>query len=81
VKNTQVFHDPFWRKRGGLVVRVSFQSVARFTIVRQMASLPSGLGAAIENDAITVIRWRRKGRPIPRPLGLLPVVVDADQWV
>jgi len=41
LKNTQVSFYPFWRKRGGLV-QVSFRSVARFTIVRQMALLPSG---------------------------------------
>jgi len=36
-----------WSKRGGFAVQVSFQSV---TIVRQMAPLPSGHGAAVEND-------------------------------
>ena len=39
VKNTQVFLYPFLRMRGGVVVQVSFKSVARFTIVRQMAPL------------------------------------------
>jgi len=43
---------PFHRKRGGHDVQVSFQSVARFTIVRQMAPLPSGLNAAMENNVI-----------------------------
>ena len=43
------------RKRGGLVVQVSFTSVARFTIVRQMAPLPSVLNAAVDTDALAVI--------------------------
>jgi len=50
VKNTQVSFYLFWRKRGGLVVQVSFRSVARFTVVRQTAPLPRGLSAATEND-------------------------------
>ena len=48
---------PFWRKRGGLAVQVSFKSVARFTIVRQMAPLPSGLSAAMENDVIAAVQF------------------------
>jgi len=32
-----------------------FTSVARLTIVHQMAPLPSGLGAAVENDVIAAI--------------------------
>jgi len=32
-----------------------FKSIARFTIVRQMAPLPSGLNAAIENDVTAAI--------------------------
>jgi len=43
---------PFNRKRGGHDVQVSFQSVARFTVVRQMALLQSGLNAAMENNVI-----------------------------
>jgi len=43
---------PFNRKRGGHDVQVSFQSVARFTVVRQMAPLQSGLNAAMENNVI-----------------------------
>jgi len=50
---------PIWRKRGGLVVQVSFQSVAHFTIVRQMAPLPSGLNAAMENASSQPPSYRR----------------------
>ena len=43
----------FRRKRGGLVVQVSFKSVARFTIIRQMASrVLNGLGAAVESSRL-----------------------------
>ena len=51
----QVFLCPFWKKHGGLVAQVSFQYVAHFTIVHQMAPLPSGLSAATENDVIAAI--------------------------
>jgi len=33
-------------------MQVSFKSVACFTIVRQMAPLPSALSIAVENDVI-----------------------------
>ena len=42
---------PCRRKRGELV-KVSFQSIHSFTIIRQMAPLPSWLSAAMENDVI-----------------------------
>ena len=43
--------SPILRKSGGLVVQVSFKSVARFTVIRQMAPrIPSGLSAAMENE-------------------------------
>jgi len=48
----QVFLYQFWKKHGGLVAQVSFQGVARFTVVHQMAPLPSGLSAATENDVV-----------------------------
>jgi len=51
----QLYLYPFLRKRGGLVVQVSFKSVARFTTIRQMAPrVPSGF-SAMENDAIAAI--------------------------
>jgi len=50
---TQHFGEKYGSKRGGLVVEVLFKSVARFTIVRQMAPLPSVFSAAVENDVIS----------------------------
>ena len=55
VKNVQDSLYLFWHKRGGLVVQVSFQSIARFAVVRQMAPRPSGLSAAMENDTVAAI--------------------------
>ena len=55
-KNAQVFLYLFSRKSGELVVQVSFNGVARFTIVRQMAPrVPSVLSAAMENDAVAAV--------------------------
>jgi len=56
MKITQISLYPFTRKRGGLVVQVSFKNVARFTIIHQMAPrVPSGLSAAVENVAIVAV--------------------------
>jgi len=46
---------PFRGKQGELVVQVSFQSIVRVTIIRQMAPLSSRLGAAVENGVIAAI--------------------------
>ena len=54
--NMQVSLYPFQRKCGRHVVpvQVSDRSVARFTIIHQIAPLPSGLTAAVENGVIAV---------------------------
>ena len=52
----QVPLDPFLRKLGRHIVLVSFKSVTRFTVIRQMAvRVQSRLSAAIENDAIASV--------------------------
>ena len=48
VKNTQVCLYPFRMQHGRLIVQVSFHCVAFFTIIRQMAPLPSGLSTAMD---------------------------------
>ena len=56
VKNVQVSLYPFLRKRGRLMVQVSVKSIARFTVIRQMAlQVRSGLSATMENDAIAAV--------------------------
>ena len=68
VKSTQVSLYPFLTKRRGLVVQVSYKSIACFTIICQMTlRIPIGLSAAMENDAITAIcRMGQKSGPQTR---------------
>jgi len=47
---------PFLRKGGRLVEQISFKSVARFTIICQVALwVSSWLSAAVENDAVAPV--------------------------
>jgi len=49
------FTEKYTSLSGTYIVGVSFLSVARFTIVHQMAPLLSRLTSAIENDIIAAI--------------------------